>query len=421
MHIEADESQLKKAYQRERSKTVQLCLPLAIEDYVIQSILDVSPPKWHLAHTTWFFETFVLIPYLKNYQPFHAHFHYLFNSYYQTIGNPYPRERRGLLARPTVETIYEYRQYVDEHILELLSQSSSSQTLCSLLTLGLNHEQQHQELLLMDIKHNFSLTPELSIYSNPVTTSAHFTSLEFISVTGGEISIGNQGETFCFDNELPRHKQILQDYALANRLTTNSEYLEFMLAGGYKKPELWLADGWEYIQKNNWQAPLYWHNNNNEWHLFTLQGLQKLNLSEPVVHVSFYEADAYSRWCGKRLPTEAEWEHFVLQQNLHTTQSNFLEKNILHPRSSDKRLPTQFFGDVWEWTQSAYHAYPGYKSVRGPLGEYNGKFMSNQIVLRGGSCVTPEAHIRSSYRNFYQPEKRWQFSGIRLAEDVGGK
>ncbi len=418
--------QLIQSYQNMRKQTENLCLPLAIEDYVIQSIDDVSPPKWHLAHTTWFFETFILIPYLKNFSVFSPLFQYLFNSYYQNLGSPYPRIKRGVLARPTVETVYLYREYVDEHITELLEKCSTDilPTLISLLTLGINHEQQHQELLLMDIKHNLSMHLDFPAYHKSDKTYDSFESnpSTFLHIEGGIVQIGHDGKSFCFDNELPRHVHVLKPFLFAECLVTNEEYMEFIDAGGYQQPEYWLADGWDYVQKNYWQAPLYWFKTDNSWQLFTLEGLQDLNPKEPVVHVSFYEAAAYASFRGARLPTEHEWEHVALKKNVDSTTGNFLEKNILHPycamSDSDKNIPKQLFGDVWEWTASAYAPYPGFKSLSGVLAEYNGKFMSNQMVLRGGCCVTPALHIRASYRNFFQPDKRWQFSGIRLAKDA---
>lgn len=406
------------AYQSLRDKTEELCKPLHTEDYVIQSNHDTSPPKWHLAHTTWFFETFLLSPEFPNYQPFNPLFHHLFNSYYQSIGDPYPRNHRGLLSRPTVKMIYSYRNYVNKFIIELIENLSTEkfQALYPIFELGLHHEQQHQELLLMDIKHNFSLVPDLFIY-HPATDkiNSEYAPTKFIDIAGGSTLIGHQNADFCFDNELPSHAQLLKNFAIATKLTTNEEYLEFITEKGYENPEWWLADGWEFIKKHHWHAPLYWQKRENDWHIFTLNGLQKLNLAEPVCHISFYEADAYARFRGKRLPTEIEWEHAVNQQHISPQHGNFLENKLFHPQ--DHPQNRQFFGDVWEWTASAYQAYPGYQPTKGALGEYNGKFMSNQIVLRGGSCITPQSHIRSTYRNFFQPTKRWQFSGIRLASD----
>ncbi len=416
--------ELIQAFKIVRQQTENLCQPLTIEDYVIQSIEDVSPPKWHLAHSSWFFEIFILKHWLANYQPFDSSFHYLFNSYYQAIGHPYPRAKRGLLSRPTVETIYAYRNHVDVHMLSLLEEISDLQLneIQPLVILGLHHEQQHQELLLMDIKHNFSHDPNFPIYqSHPLQASPSLTpaKLSFVDMEGGIVEIGYRGENFCFDNERPYHKTYLTPYAIASRLVTNEEYLEFIEAGCYKEPRWWLSDGWDCVIKNHWQAPLYWHNQDNEWHLFSLHGLIPLNPAEPVSHMSYYEADAYARWRGARLASEAEWEHFVRFKNITPHHNNFMEKGLFHPESAlqNQAQPQQFFGDLWEWTSSPYQPYPGYAPLEGALGEYNGKFMANQMVLRGGCCATPESHIRASYRNFFQPEKRWQFGGIRLAKD----
>lgn len=420
-HIETKNA-LTERYQSIRQLTENLCRPLVTEDYVIQSIEDVSPPKWHLAHTTWFFETFILIPHVKSYAVFDTIYHHLFNSYYQTIGSPFPRVRRGVLSRPTVKNIYDYRHYVDQQMHEYLSHLSedNSENITSLIMLGLHHEQQHQELLLMDIKYNFSCDPTFPAYRlqspKPVATDKDLT---FIELEGGIVTIGHQGTDFCFDNELPSHQQILKPYQLAQRLITNDEYREFIEAGGYQRAEWWLADGWDYIQRNKIVAPLYWYKINDNWQQFTLNGLQAIENSEPVVHVSYYEADAYARFRQMRLPTEAEWEQAALKNIPDLAKGNFLESNYLHPRASEVSASqaTQLFGDVWEWTMNAYSPYPGYQSTKGALGEYNGKFMSNQMVLRGGSCVTPRTHIRATYRNFFQPDKRWQFSGIRLAKE----
>jgi ergothioneine biosynthesis protein EgtB len=420
--------QLLKTYQNVRDKTAQLCQPLAIEDYVIQSAADVSPPKWHLAHTTWFFETFILAKYLSDYQYYQPLFNYLFNSYYQSLGKTYPREQRGLLSRPTVATIYAYRDYVDNQLSDFIDQSSEQQfaMLQPLIVLGINHEQQHQELLLMDIKHNFSQDPDFPIYQSNHILSAtpHHKpltkSLEFVIVTGGIIEIGHRGSRFCFDNELPYHQKIVKPYLIATRLVTNNEYLEFIDAGCYRQPQWWLSDGWDFVQKNHWHAPLYWQKIVNKWHVYTLSGLKTLNPAEPVSHISYYEADAYARWRGQRLPLEEEWEYFVTSNNLNPA-GHFMESGIYHPQvitNHDEEIPQQVFGDLWEWTASAYCPYPGFKPLQGPLGEYNGKFMNNQMVMRGGCCVTPQSHIRASYRNFFQPDKRWQFSSIRLASDA---
>lgn len=411
-------------YRSVRAMTEAICKPLYLEDHLIQSISDVSPPKWHLAHTTWFFETFLLMPHLRNYQPFDPLFHYLFNSYYHGIGNPFPRHQRGLLSRPTVATVYAYRTSINEYLLNLIDQAPTEQLLLisPLITLGLNHEQQHQELLLMDIKHNFSMDPRFPAYrpGPPMPPTKPATEIDFSYREGGIVTLGSSSTAFCFDNELPQHPVFIQPYLIANRLVTNAEYIEFIAAGGYQNPRWWLADGWDYVQTHRWAAPLYWEKFDNHWHIFTLAGLQPLNAAEPVAHVSFFEADAYARWRGKRLPTESEWEHFVIHLNLDSNNGNFMEREIYHPLPSflHKTVPQQFFGDLWEWTASPYGPYPNFKPLKGALGEYNGKFMNNQFVLRGGCCVTPASHIRASYRNFFQPDKRWQFSGIRLADNA---
>ncbi|NJO77625.1 MAG: ergothioneine biosynthesis protein EgtB [Cyanobacteria bacterium RM1_2_2] len=402
-------------YQQVRQLSESICRPLTTEDYVIQSMPDVSPPKWHLAHTTWFFETFLLAPSLPQYEVFHPQFGYLFNSYYETVGKRHPRPQRGLLSRPTVEEIYRYRAYVDQAMQSLLSQPDS--TLEALILLGLHHEQQHQELLLTDIKHILAINPLRPAYRSdiaPLPQEQTALTEQWLDYPGGLHSLGYDGTEFAFDNESPAHQVYLQDYYLASRLVTNAEYLEFMHASGYSNPDYWLSEGWATVQTEQWQAPLYWEQIDGNWWVMTLSGLHAVNLSEPVCHVSFYEADAFARWAGKRLPTEAEWEVAAVQVPL---QGNFLAQEQFHPLpAAGVTRPDQLFGDVWEWTQSAYLPYPGFKPAAGAVGEYNGKFMCNQMVLRGGSCVTPPNHIRSTYRNFFPPSTRWQFSGIRLAQ-----
>lgn len=410
----ASPKNLIREFQAIRKQTETLCKPLNIEDFGIQSMEDVSPPKWHLAHTTWFFEQFIL-SHQKNYQRFDTTFEYLFNSYYHSIGNPFPRAKRGLLARPCVEKIYQYRTYVDEHLIHCLE--NANEETCKMITLGLHHEQQHQELLLMDIKHNFSMDPFLPTYKKrSLLKNTIPPSYQFVVVKGDTIKIGYQGDAFCFDNELSAHDYILPAYQIGLRLVTNGEYLTFIEAGGYQQPQWWLADGWDCVIKNKWQHPLYWHEIDKKWHIFTLSGLEELNLHEPITHLSYYEADAYARFRQCRLPTEAEWEHVARDVSMH--KANLMEDGYLHPIATEEESISQLYGDVWEWTSSPYIAYPGYKLTAGALGEYNGKFMSNQMVLRGGSCITPRSHIRASYRNFFQPEKRWQFAGLRLACDA---
>ncbi len=402
-------------YQQVRQLSQQLCQPLATEDYVIQSMADVSPPKWHLAHTTWFFETFLLIPHLAGYEVFHPQFGYLFNSYYEAVGERHPRPQRGLLSRPTVEEVYQYRAYVDEAMRSLLSSKSGDSQLEALIILGLHHEQQHQELLLTDIKHILAYNPLRPAYQPALITSlreSNPTKEQWLDYPGGLYSIGNQDGEFAFDNESPRHQVYLQDYYLAARPVTNGEYLEFITAGGYNKPQYWLSEGWTTIQSEKWQAPLYWQKIGGSWWVMTLAGMRPIEQDEPVCHISFYEADAYAHFRGKRLPTEAEWEVAASQVLI---KGNFLETGRLHPAAATGiTRPDQIFGDVWEWTQSAYLPYPGYQNPEGAIGEYNGKFMCNQMVLRGGSCVTSQSHIRSTYRNFFPASARWQFTGIRL-------
>lgn len=420
--------QLANSFQRVRQKTVELCQPLYIEDYVIQSIADVSPPKWHLAHTTWFFETFILQPMLKSYKIFNPSFNYRFNSYYQSINKPYPRVGRGLLSRPTTEVVYAYRNYVDDSVLSLINQLTEEniKKFETLLNWGLQHEQQHQELLLMDIKYNFSCDPDFPSYQTAKQAEQKTkvkADISMIEVAGGIVEIGYQGSSFCFDNELPLHQKILRPYLIGSRLVTIGEYLEFIDAKGYEDPQWWLSDGWDWLCQQAIKAPLYWHQIDNEWYIFTLNGLNVLNLSEPVSHISYYEADAFAKWRGCRLPTEEEWEYFVISNHLSPQQGNFLENGFYQPQPAYRQSNNamQFFGDLWEWTASPYVSYPGYTPMAGALGEYNGKFMANQMVLRGGCCVTPQDHIRASYRNFFQPEKRWQFSGIRLAATIKGE
>lgn len=415
---------LKERYSHIRADSEQLCAPLTPEDCCIQSMPDVSPPKWHLAHTSWFFEQFLLKPYLQNYEVFHPLFAHIFNSYYESLGNFHDRDQRGLLARPTVEEIYQYRAYVDHAMTKLLAQVDhpNQQDIEHRTLLGLNHEQQHQELLLTDIKHIFAINPLRPAYlpSVPAPQSlkgaGKLPPLGYVTFEEGLKQIGHSGDGFAYDNETPRHKAYLNGYRLASRLVTNGEYREFIEAGAYQNPELWLSDGWKTLQTEGWQAPLYWEYQDRQWRHMTLYGMQPVAEDAPVCHVSFYEASAYARWNGQRLPREAEWEFAAKDLPV---EGNLRDKKYFEPRAthdSDRLL--QMFGDVWEWTQSPYIEYPGYRRQQGVFGEYNGKFMSNQMVLRGGSCVTPDDHIRISYRNFFPPLTRWQFSGIRLAKDI---
>ena len=401
-----------------RDRTGLLCSPLEIEDYVIQASDSVSPPKWHLAHTTWFFETFILMPYAPGYRVFHEAYAHLFNSYYETAGTFFPRPQRGLLSRPTVAEVYRYRSHVDEALQTLLQQlpQATASDILTRVELGIEHEIQHQELLLMDVKYNFSVNPLQPAYQQSVVQIAA-TPLKMVwqEFAGGIVEIGHEGKVFCYDNERPRHQTLLREFRLASRLVTNQEYLVFIAEGGYQRVDLWLSDGWHAIGAQGWKAPLYWVGSKHDWQQFTLSGLQPLNPHEPVAHLSYYEADAYARWAGKRLPTEAEWEHAAASVPI---TGNFLESGSLHPQPAPQPGLTQMYGDLWEWTQSAYTPYPGFRPLSGTLGEYNGKFMCGQLVLRGGCCVTPQDHIRASYRNFFRAADRWMYSGLRLAEDI---
>ena len=440
------QASLSDRYLKVRRQSLTLCSPLEVEDYQIQPMAAASPPKWHLAHVSWFFETFILKQHVPDYQPFHPAYEALFNSYYNGVGQPYPRPDRGLLSRPTLEEIFRYREYVDEQMVAFLlqEQPSSAQALPHakphvkshakphaensaatepaagfIVELGINHEQQHQELLLTDLKYNLGHNPlkppylELSIPSSPVSA------FEWVHFRRGEYDIGNHGDgVFVFDNESPRHRVLLQDFALANRLVTNGEYMEFIESGGYERPELWLSDAWSHLEtlnKKRWTLPLYWTRQADGYRHYTLGGEREVDPGQPVCHVSAYEADAYARWRGCRLPTEAEWE---VAAAAVPVAGNFVDGGHFHPVSAPSGQGLeQMFGDVWEWTSSNYNAYPGFKAFDGQLGEYNGKFMANQLVLRGGSCATPREHIRATYRNFFYPLDRWQFSGIRLAVD----
>ncbi len=417
---------LVRRYQQVRQFTERLCQPLVTEDYVIQAMPDVSPPKWHLAHTSWFFETFILALACRDYRspdPFYA---YLFNSYYVSAGKRHCRLKRGLLSRPTVEAVYRYRAYVDEHMTGFLERLHGEmlERWSPVVELGLHHEQQHQELLLTDVKYNFACNPLRPAYvaSNLPTDIPTVESLRWMSFGEGIYWIGHDGQRFAFDNECPRHRSFVDQFELASRLITNGEYLAFMADGGYERPELWLSMGWDAVQREGWQAPLYWEQQDGAWWLMTLAGMQPIREDEPVCHVSYYEADAYARWADARLPTEAEWE--IAAKPL-PIGGNFVEHQIFHPvpiSQIDTAAPlVQIFGDVWEWTQSHYSPYPGYTAPPGALGEYNGKFMANQFVLRGGSCATSVSHIRPTYRNFFPADARWQFMGIRLARTIRSK
>lgn len=398
-----------------RQQTEALCEPLTPEDMMVQSSAEASPAKWHLAHTTWFFETFLLSEYLRDYRPFDPDFHWLFNSYYNAVSEQPVKKLRGSFSRPSLEEILEYRRYVNA-AMEQWIEGGLPEEAERRVILGLHHEQQHQELLAYDIKNAFWLNPLHPVYREgrlPEAVAA--APVAWIGHQGGLLEIGHAGEGFCFDNEQPRHRVYLKPFELGSRLVTCGEYLDFMRDGGYERAELWLSDGWDTVKSQGWRAPLYWFEAEGEWRVFTLRGAVELGrvLASPVCHVSYYEADAFARWAGKRLPTEAEWESAA---GLPVT-GNLLESGMLHPVAAKAASGLQqMFGDVWEWTASAYLGYPGYAALPGALGEYNGKFMSNQMVLRGGSAVTPASHIRSTYRNFFSPASRWQFCGVRLAK-----
>ncbi|MDT3718081.1 ergothioneine biosynthesis protein EgtB [Pseudomonas oryzihabitans] len=406
-------------YRRVRAASEALCAPLTVEDYGIQSMADVSPPKWHLAHVTWFFEAFILKPFLKGYRTPNPAYDYLFNSYYETHGKPFPRAARGHLSRPGVEDVYRFRAAVDEAMAELLSAPPAEHAaeIARRLELGLHHEQQHQELLLMDIKHILAQNPLFPIYRADLAkgSAAPVAPLDWESHPGGVRHVGHTGEDFAFDCETPVHRQFVDDFQLADRLVTNGEYLAFIEDNGYGRSDLWLSDGTAAVRSLGWEAPLYWHKLDGVWHHFTLGGLTPIDPAAPVCHLSFYEADAYASWAGARLPSEAEWETVAARQAI---AGNFVEQDLLQPAASAGAGMRQLFGDVWEWTGSAFRPYPGFKPLPGSLGEYNGKFMSGQMVLRGGCCATPQDHVRATYRNFFYPTMRWQFSGLRLAREV---
>ena len=410
---------LHERYARVRGFTDELSRPLSPEDCLLQSMPDASPTKWHLAHTTWFFETFVLGPLGE--APFDPAYGYLFNSYYNAVGPRHARPLRGLLSRPALGEVRAYRADVDRRVLACLARVAEGEhpELCTLVELGLQHEQQHQELILTDIKHAFGASPLRPGYrARPRScTAAGVSPLGWVEHGEGLHAVGHEGDGFAFDNERPRHRAFVHAYRLADRLVTCGEYQAFMADGGYARPELWLSDGWAAARADGWEAPLYWEKHGDGFAALTLDGLRPVEDAEPVCHVSLYEADAYARWAGARLPTEVEWE--VAAAAVKRT-GNFAERGALHPEAAprDGKGVRQLFGDAWEWTASAYLPYPGFQPWEGAIGEYNGKFMSGQMVLRGGSCATPESHIRASYRNFFPPGARWQFSGIRLARDA---
>jgi len=410
-------------YRRVRDFTARLCRDLQPEDYVVQSMADVSPTKWHLAHTSWFFETFVVKTWVPGYRSEVPQYAYLFNSYYNAAGDMHRRDLRGLISRPTVAETYRFRDSIDQCVRQLLNDADQAllAEIEPILVLGLNHEQQHQELLLTDIKHVLAQNPLYPVFRDaaPETEIAPVPAQHFIEFDEATVTIGHDGAGFSYDNEGPRHRALVPAFSLSTRPITNGEYLAFMEADGYTRPEFWLSLGWTTINEQRWRAPLYWSERDGKWWNFTLSGFRPVAEAEPVTHISYFEADAYANWAGARLPTEFEWERAAADLPI---AGNFVDDERFHPGAApsgpnSNRL-SQMFGDVWEWTRSAYLPYPGYRAGPGALGEYNGKFMCNQMVLRGGSCATSRDHIRATYRNFFQPEKRWQFTGLRLARDL---
>ncbi|UCE84568.1 MAG: ergothioneine biosynthesis protein EgtB [Deltaproteobacteria bacterium] len=407
-------------YRQVRDATRALAAPLSPEDCVVQSMPDASPVKWHLAHTTWFFETFLLESRLARFRPYHPAYRVLFNSYYQAVGPQHPRPQRGLLSRPGLDEVLAYREHVDRQVLDLLAgQRDDRREIAEIVELGLHHEQQHQELILTDVKHLLAANPLRPAYrpATPITPASTGVPQRWLRFEEGLREIGHPGPGFSFDNERPRHREYVGAFELASHPVTNGEYLTFIEKDGYARPEFWLAEGFGTVCERGWRAPLYWEQRDDAWYVMTLSGVRELVADEPVCHVSFYEAEAFARFSESRLPTEAEWEVAAADAPL---DGNFVESGRLHPAptSSRRHPPQQLFGDVWEWTGSAYRPYPGFAPLHGAFGEYNGKFMANQMVLRGGSCATPRSHIRATYRNFFYPPDRWQFSGIRLARDA---
>lgn len=411
---------LLQTYRSVRQQSISICTPLQPEDYVVQPTEDVSPPKWHLGHATWFFENFILADFLPEYQVYDKRLNYFFNSYYESQGPRILRSNRGNMSRPSLQAILAYRAHVDQNMESLITQQQElDPKLYTLIIVGLQHEQQHQELLLTDIKYILGNNPIFPVYKNkkvpPVTSETM--PPKWISFAEGVFEIGYHGTAFSWDNELPRHKTYIHPFSIQDRLVTNEEYLAFIESGGYAQFEHWLSDGWAWVKEQPQHCPLYWYQKEGQWYEYTLNGLLPLNLAAPVTHVNYYEADAYARWAGCRLPTEQEWE--VACEKMYSKipkDGNFVESEHYHPQPQTDKNDLQMLGHVWEWTGSAYLPYPNYPRFKGALGEYNGKFMVDQMVLRGGSCVTPHNHMRITYRNFFQSDKRWQFTGIRLAK-----
>ena len=405
-----------------RRQTERICEPLEVEDYVVQTIPDVSPAKWHLAHTSWFFERFLLVPHLPEYEEKHPLYNYLFNSYYVTVGERHCRVARGQVTRPTVAEVYDYRAHVDAGMARLLATADDATraAFAEAFEVGLNHEQQHQELIVTDVKHVYACNPIYPVYRDrPEAAPREVGPTTFTTFAEGLREVGHAGDGFAYDNESPRHKHYLRGFALADRLVTNGEFIRFIDDGGYKRPELWLSEGAACIAKNGWDAPFYWERTPDGWHHYTLNGYRRVDPAAPMCHASYFEADAFARWAdtsglcpGARLPTEFEWEAACVESHADPADGTFVDDAAFHPTGG-----TSLFGDVWQWTRSQYEPYPGYRPPAGALGEYNGKFMCNQFVLRGGSVATSRDHVRATYRNFFPPDARWQFSGLRLARD----